>query len=162
MHYCQSFWQILVLTVLYSPVPQYRLNLLGGMRREPSGGVQAFTICPGSCPRLGHLPWDPYVYVSRRQLCRACLLGPLGLQGGSANGRTHTVGRPGHQCLNEGQLWNLRTESKACFNALLQSIWHYSCKKVKMARTDCSAVVNISLWSKAKGFYDHRVAMLVI
>lgn len=31
----------------------------------------------------------------------------MGFQEGSASGQTHTVGRPGHQCWNEGQLWNL-------------------------------------------------------
>lgn len=95
--------------VLYSSVNNVFILYFirkGGMRQESSES-QAFTFCPGSCPRQAHLLWDPCVCVSPSQPAQAWWRRPMGLQGGSANGRTRTVGRPDHQCWNGDQQWNL-------------------------------------------------------
>lgn len=110
--HCQSF-KPTVLTV-FCTVRSNNVCILkfvrkGGMGQE-SCKSQAFTICPGSCPRLGHLPWDPYVCESPSQHWKAWIQHCMGLLGGSASGQTHTVGRPGHQCWNGDRLWNLKQE----------------------------------------------------
>lgn len=83
----------------------------GGMGQE-SCESQAFTIYPGSCPRLEYLLWDPYVCESPWQHQQACWWVPVGFLGRPASGQTHTVGRPGHQCWNGDQLWNLGKSSQ--------------------------------------------------
>lgn len=105
-------------------------------------GVQVFTICPGSCPRLGHLPWDPYVCVSPWQLHRAYLMGPGDFRAGSASGRTRTVGRPGHRCWSEGQRWNLGMDRKS-FNMFLPSLdWITG---TTVTSSNSAAVINLEV-----------------
>lgn len=75
--------------------------------RKSRDGVAVFIICPGSCPELGFLPWDLYACVFPPQPYQACCQLQMDFLVGSANGQTHTEGRPGHRCWNEGRQWNL-------------------------------------------------------